>query len=182
MKAFNSYSRIMFNPAMMRKVITEIAGMLPTLQQEYGFDTIAVTGKSGCALGFALSMVTDIHVVYVRKGETSHGDMVEGDGHEFHRYAFFDDFVCSGASRDRVHEELVRYAENRQPCRMPQRVLTIEYSKMVSASRVSTASSTPSLHVVDPDSLPDADRLRLRRPVGFDASRFVPEVEDTIRF
>lgn len=113
---------------------------LPRLQDEYAFDTIVVSGKSGAALGFALSMVCDIKVVFVRKGESTHGDMIEGpNGHDFTRYAFFDDFVSSGATRDRVHSELESYATNRGT-EKPERVLTIEYQKYGSStSRVDSS-------------------------------------------
>lgn len=135
MRAHNSYSEVMFNPKALAKVVAELARELPALQDQFNFDTIAVAGKSGCAIGFALSMVTGIHVVYVRKGESTHGDMVEGDGHEFTRYAFLDDFVASGETRARIHEELQRRASTRKQD-APHRVLTIEYQTYNSASRV----------------------------------------------
>lgn len=101
------------------------------------FNTIAVTGKSGAALGFALSMVTDINVVYVRKGETTHGDLIEGGGVEFERYAFLDDFVSSGDSRKRVEDELNRYSERRYGlASLPKRVLTIEYARGIAESKL----------------------------------------------
>jgi hypoxanthine phosphoribosyltransferase len=126
---YNQYSDVMFSPDRLRSVVAELAAHLPHLREEFNFDTIVVSGKSGAAVGFALSMVTDINVVFVRKGESTHGDMIEGpSGHKFTRYAFFDDFVASGATRDRVHSELQKYAENRS-ADAPERVLTIEYQK-----------------------------------------------------
>ncbi|AQT27804.1 hypothetical protein HOR67_gp42 [Ralstonia phage RS-PI-1] len=129
MQVFNPYSTVMFDPKQLRAVVAELARQLPALQEQFDFDTIAVTGKSGTAVGFALSMVTGINVVHVRKGESTHGDMVEGSGNEFSRYAFFDDFVCSGSTRDRVHEELVNCAKTRG-ADAPECVLTIEYQCM----------------------------------------------------
>lgn len=41
MKAFNSYSRILFNPALMRKVVAEIARVLPQYMAKCDFYTIA---------------------------------------------------------------------------------------------------------------------------------------------
>ncbi|NUX98753.1 hypothetical protein [Paraburkholderia youngii] len=150
MKVHNSYSSVMFDPAKLRKVVAELARKLPELQEKFDFDTIAVTGKSGCAVGFALSMVTGIHVVYVRKGESSHGDMVEGDGHEFTRYAFFDDFVCSGSTRDRIEEEL-KVRCNARGVDVPTCVLTIEYQTSNSQSRLTGAKT---FCVADADKLP----------------------------
>lgn len=127
MHAFNTYSSVMFTPESMRKVIRHLAQVLPSLQEQFDFNTIVVTGKSGIALGFALSMMTGIKVVAVRKGESSHGDMVEGDGTKFERYAFFDDNISSGRTQARVARELNRRAEarNLQPAK---RVLNILYS------------------------------------------------------
>ncbi|WP_429498813.1 hypothetical protein ACQUFY_05805 [Robbsia andropogonis] len=85
-------------------------------------------------MGFALSMISDINVVFVRKGESTHGDMIEGpNDHSFSRYAFLDDFVASGTTRNRVHDELLNYAEQRGGI-VPQRVLTIDYQTRESRS------------------------------------------------
>ena len=127
MKAGNTYSDSMFNPRKMRNTVALLASRLPALRRQYGFDTIVVTGKSGIALGFALSMVTGVHVVAVRKGESSHGDMIEGDGHEFTRYAFLDDGIASGSTVERVADELKSYAQSRAQAE-PVRVLCLLYS------------------------------------------------------
>ena len=133
MKAGNTYSESMFNPRKMRDTIALIASRLPALQREYKFDTIVVTGKSGIALGFALSMVTGLHVVAVRKGESSHGDMVEGDQHAFTRYAFFDDGIATGGTVERVAEELKNYAQSRAQA-VPERVLNLLYANFGTVS------------------------------------------------
>lgn len=130
MKAHNVYSTHMFTPALLRSTVAELAKVMPSLQARYDFDTIAVTGKSGMAVGFALSMVTGLHVVAIRKGESSHGDVIEGDGHEFERYAFFDDCIASGCTVRRVEAELGRYADARKVAR-PLRVLNILYNNGV---------------------------------------------------
>ena len=127
MKAHNTYSTTMFKPALLRATIAALAEKLPGLQKRYDFDTIAVTGKSGMALGFALSMCTGINVVAVRKGESSHGDVIEGGGNEFERYAFFDDCIASGETVRRVENELGRYADARNVAR-PTRSLCILYN------------------------------------------------------
>lgn len=128
MKAYNSYSNTMFLARDMRAAVAHLVNAMPGLMREYGFDTIVVTGKSGTALGFAVAMlVPGLHIVSVRKGESSHGDMVEGDGHSFDRYAFFDDFIASGATMRRVHDELTNYCTARSYA-VPQRVLNIGYA------------------------------------------------------
>jgi len=135
MRVYNSYSDVMFTPWKLRRVVKELSVRLPALMEEYDFDTIAVSGKSGFAVAFALSMVMDIKVVAVRKGESSHGDMVEGPGdHAFTRYAFFDDFISSGSTMKRVHAELENYASKRPGTETPECVLCIEYQGYASAS------------------------------------------------
>lgn len=130
MIAYNTYSTTMFNPDRMRKVLETLAEKMPQWMGEYDFDTIAITGKSGLALGFALQLyVPGLHVVAVRKGESTHGDMVEGDGHSFTRYAFFDDFVQSGDTKRRVHAELCNYAHNRAQTE-PVLAAVIEYDHL----------------------------------------------------
>lgn len=127
MIAYNTYSTTMFTPERLRIVLETLAERMPQLMGEYDFDTIAITGKSGLALGFALQLyVQGLHVVAVRKGESTHGDMVEGDGHIFTRYAFFDDFVQSGDTQNRVHRELCSYARNREQTE-PVLATVIEY-------------------------------------------------------
>lgn len=154
MKVFNSYSDVMFSPDKLRRVIAELAAHLPTLKKDYAFDTIVVSGKSGAALGFALSMVSDINVVFVRKGESTHGDMIEGPrDHEFTRYAFFDDFIASGNTRDRVHDELSNYADTRSST-APQRVLTITYQNGPRRTGMNVHASYPHFRVAEPDYLP----------------------------
>ena len=129
MQAHNTYSSVMFTPTLMRKVIRNLMEVMPQLMRDYHFDTIVVTGKSGCAIGFALSMmVPDLHVVHIRKGESSHGSMIEGDGHEFQRYAFFDDCISSGATAYRVEREIAAYLNARPHLTKATRVLNILYS------------------------------------------------------
>lgn len=129
MKAYNGYSDIMFDRRKFNTTIAHLTSTMPSLMAKYDFDTIVVTGKSGCALGFALmAAVPKLHVVFVRKGESSHGDMIEGCGHEFTRWAFFDDFVSSGESYRRVDRELQNYATKRSGHARPEGVLAIEYA------------------------------------------------------
>jgi hypothetical protein len=156
-KVYNGYSEVMFTPDRLRRVVAEIALHLPRLRAEYGFDTIVVSGKSGAAVGFALSMVTDINVVFVRKGETTHGDMIEGpSGHEFTRYAFLDDFVASGSTRDRVQAELANYADTRG-APVPKRVLTIEYQTGLATSGFKGNRNGGSFCVANPQYLEPAN-------------------------
>jgi hypothetical protein len=150
----------MFDPVKLRKVVRHLARELPALMEEFDFDTIAVTGKSGIAVGFALSMITGVHVVAVRKGESSHGDMIEGDGHKFERYAFFDDTIASGATRDRVQIELDQRANTRPGCTPCRRVLNILYAEGFrgeSLDHPDTPYGTPTYRVPSPECIDHID-------------------------
>lgn len=77
------------------------------------FDFVAVTGKSGMAVAFAaLAMGADFDLVTIRKGESSHGHHIEGfaDGY---RYVVIDDLIDSGATLDRIRQELADFADAR---------------------------------------------------------------------
>lgn len=156
LRVYNSYSEVMFSPEKLRRVVAELAAQLPNLRDVFDFGTIVVTGKSEAAVGFALSMVADINVVFVRKGESTHGDMIEGpDRHAFNRYAFFDDFVASGRTRQRVQDELTAYALSRD-MPAPERVLTIEYQTSDRAmSEIVTRCGDPVFNVAAAYHLPE---------------------------
>lgn len=127
MRVGNPHSTSMFNPRIMRNTIAALAREMPNLQRRFDFDTIVVTGKSGIALGFALSMVTGVRVVAVRKGESSHGNLIEGDGVAVERYAFFDDGIATGSTVRRVDAEIAAHCGARGEV-TPTRVLNILYS------------------------------------------------------
>jgi hypothetical protein len=139
----------------MRKVVGELIRVIPDMMRKYDFNTIAVTGKSGTALGFAAAMhIPGLHVVAVRKGESTHGDMVEGLWeNEFSRYAFFDDFVATGCTLERVHGELTRKACS-QGDEPPSLALIIEYATTSNSTRVEESGlGAPRLRLIDPDRL-----------------------------
>jgi orotate phosphoribosyltransferase-like protein len=87
-----------------RAAAKKLAEVLPGLMKELNATVIAVRGKSGVSMAFALLMLADFHIVTVRKpGENSHGDNIEGVSYdcvdrEFSRYIILDDFVGSGAT------------------------------------------------------------------------------------
>lgn len=129
MRVNSSYGECHFNKVRMLDAIQKLATHLPAFMEKYDFDTVAVTGKSGTAFAFALQLfVSGLQVVAIRKGESTHGDMVEGAGNTFTRYAVLDDFVSSGDTVRRIHDELCRKA-NAQEADMPELVGIVEYAK-----------------------------------------------------
>jgi lysozyme len=126
-------------------VVAELARQLPALQDEFNFDTIAVTGKSGAAVGFALSMVSGINVVHVRKGESTHGDMIEGPtGHSA---------IALGATFE--GEKLVAYKD---PVGIP--TICRGHTAGVKMGDTATPAECESLAYIDTmDALRDVDRL-----------------------
>ncbi len=75
------------------------------------FDTIAVTGVSGCVFGGALSARLGKNLVVVRKQtEDCHaGKMYFAEGTFGARWVFVDDTIHSGATLRRVREAIRKY-------------------------------------------------------------------------
>lgn len=90
----------------LRQVVNTAARTLKPHVDE--FDTIAVTGVSGAAVGFPLALKLKKSVVFVRKNsDTDHHSMgrsrrIAGWASLGERALFVDDFVSSGTSRERV--------------------------------------------------------------------------------
>lgn len=96
--------------------------------REIPHDFVAVTGKSGMAVAFAALALEQFNLVTIRKGESTHGDMIEGTADRLDRYVFLDDFVSSGSTRDRVQSELDKYADGWKYAR-PRRVAQLLYAR-----------------------------------------------------
>lgn len=96
--AASGYSRHQFDREKLRATAQRIAVRIPKLLQRFGADAVVVTGKSGMSVAFAAMMLADLPLVVVRKrGENSHGSMVEGvEGLVVRKYIILDDFVSSG--------------------------------------------------------------------------------------
>lgn len=92
------YSEVQYNSARLRLKAQEIARILPEMMQRLDAQAVAVMGKSGLSLAFAVSMLIDFPLMVVRKrGEYSHGNPVEGTEEiDIKRYLVLDDFVSSG--------------------------------------------------------------------------------------
>lgn len=113
----SSYSGHLFEPKKLRAVAKQLAKDIDKLQP----DAIAVRGKSGIALAFAISMVSDIPIITVRKpNESSHGTDVEGAAlsstqeEGVLRYLIVDDFVASGDTALAIANKLDSYLLSRQ--------------------------------------------------------------------
>jgi len=101
MRLYEGYSETMFNQHRLKQVSRNLATTLPGLMKQTGATAIAVRGKSGIALAFAMSAVsnTNIPIVVCRKpAERSHGSNFEGPDLDSDglKYLILDDFVSSG--------------------------------------------------------------------------------------
>ena len=108
----NGYNNTMYQPKRFNSLVSALAAIMPTLLKEYGATHIAVQGKSGIAVAFAVAAQVNIGIIVVRKeGENTHSNKLESDGRVVKGYMFFDDFIATGATRSRVVRDLDLYAK-----------------------------------------------------------------------
>lgn len=108
----NGYNSAMYEPRRFNSLVSALVAIMPAMLKAYGASHIAVQGKSGIAVAFAVAAQVDIGIIVVRKeGENSHGNKVESNGKVIKGYMFFDDFISTGATKRRVVWELDLYAE-----------------------------------------------------------------------
>jgi phosphoribosylpyrophosphate synthetase len=110
--AASGYSRHQFNHVELRATAQRIAVCIPEILQRFGADAVVVTGKSGMSVAFAAMMFADLPLVVVRKrGENSHGSMIEGvGGLVVRKYIILDDFVSSGETVRTIAHDMEQYA------------------------------------------------------------------------
>lgn len=126
------YNDHMYNREELLRTVKRIAQRLPAIMAETGADSIAVQGKSGIAVAFALQLYFDVPVMVVRKpDESSHGNDVEGnDEHDYHKYLVLDDFVASGTTAKRIIDQTDEYwGLRRRNGEQPVCVGIVEYKK-----------------------------------------------------
>lgn len=103
------YAAFMYDSVQFCTTVKRIAAALPDLMEDAAADFIAVTGKSGIAVAFALHLlVPNLNIVVVRKGEFTHGAEIEGSTGNGTRYLFLDDLIDSGSTIRRVLATLNR--------------------------------------------------------------------------
>lgn len=109
------YSTVQYTPSRLRAKAAQLAELIPKAMAETGADAVCVTGKSGIALAFATLMLVDFPLVVVRKrGEKTHGSMIEGEnGTSFTKYLILDDFIASGMTLDSIVDIIDQQAEVR---------------------------------------------------------------------
>lgn len=110
--AASGYSRHQFQPGVLRATAQRIAVRIPKLLKRFDADAVVVTGKSGMSVAFAAMMFADLPLVVVRKrGENSHGSMVEGvEGLVVRKYIILDDFVSSGDTVRTIALDMAQHA------------------------------------------------------------------------
>ncbi len=108
----SGYSRHQFQHEELRATAQRIAKRIPELLHSLGADAVVVTGKSGMSVAFAAMMFADLPLVVVRKrGENSHGSMIDGvEGLVVRKYIILDDFVSSGDTVRTIVRDMEQYA------------------------------------------------------------------------
>ena len=97
-----------------RELVQKTARIVKEAQERWKFDAIAVTGKSGLSMAFALMLHVDIPFILVRKKtEKSHGSDVEStEPVTVKTYAVLDDCVCSGSTVRRIHDSIREWSQS----------------------------------------------------------------------
>ena len=105
------YSGNIHRAPSLRSHVRYVARELEKRRDSYDF--VACTGQSGMSVSFAALMWYEFPLVVVRKGERTHGNMIEGDAERIGRYIVVDDFVASGDTMRRINRELCEWARER---------------------------------------------------------------------
>jgi phosphoribosylpyrophosphate synthetase len=108
--AREGYSGSVHRAPNLREHATYVAHVLEKRRNDYDF--VACTGQSGMSVAFAALMLYEFPLVVVRKGERTHGNMIEGDAERIGRYIVVDDFISSGATMRRINRELRKWADD----------------------------------------------------------------------
>lgn len=134
----NGYSQHQFNHGSLRATARRVAETLPKLLARYDAQAVVVTGKSGMSVAFATMMLADIPLIVVRKrGENSHGEMIEGViDVEVRRYIILDDFVSSGTTVRTVVRDIDDYCRVQRYARPEPVAVACYYSDLIFSGRV----------------------------------------------
>lgn len=97
-------------PGYFNKAVDDVDGVIERAKQHLAtvdFDTFVATGLSGTCMATVLAHAMGKHFLILRK----HDDHSTHDGNRAvgrlgERWLFLDDFVSSGATRRRVHEQM----------------------------------------------------------------------------
>lgn len=131
MEIYSGYSGLLFDPERLKNAAKLVVQQLNLLEARYPSLKyhVAVTGKSGIAMAFAVAMIKPINIVTVRKAtELTHGSKIEGEGF-LDSYVILDDFVESGETVRRMAADLASVAYSRQEDQ-PTCLGYIEYARL----------------------------------------------------
>ncbi len=103
---YSSYLYDIYHPATFKKLVDRVAKKVVKLKKKLKFNAIAFSGSSGAALAYPVSALTKIPLIHVRKKGKTHGDDIEGGGHEIKRYIILDDFIDTGATVKRIYNQI----------------------------------------------------------------------------
>jgi len=120
----SSYLQPIVDPKKFKTLVRESRLMLTKIKRRTPFDVMVCRGLSGSSVAFALSYLTGIPVIYVRKpGATTHGTPIEVD-HKINfsanhpiRYLIVDDLISSGDTMQSIYNDMNNHiGENKILC------------------------------------------------------------------
>ncbi len=102
-------TKVYNDPIEFGKLVQKVTASIQVLQENLGFEALAFTGQSGSAMAYAVSAITGIPLICVRKTtDGSHATrLVEGPaGIDISKYLIMDDFTASGDTVRRIIESI----------------------------------------------------------------------------
>jgi len=100
-----NYLRGALHPELRKATIEMLCDVLSKMTDE--FDSIVVSGISGLLVGPSVADILGKNIIVVRKGESTHSHRdVEGGTVNRCKYVIIDDLHCTGATLQRITEEL----------------------------------------------------------------------------
>lgn len=128
------YSYTLFDHVKLRAAARAAVEVLVKVRCDHGDIHLAVTGKSGIAMAFAINMIAEFPVVVVRKpAEMSHGSTIEGMG-ILDKYVIIDDFVATGRTIKNIMAAIDGYAALRDGDK-PECLGFVEYTRYGDSQR-----------------------------------------------
>lgn len=113
----SSYHKVTYEPKALKKSVNRICRNLKKLKKKLRFDAIAFQGSSGAAYAYPVSVLTGMHLIYVRKEAVNrhHGDYIEGTCDRIRRYIILDDFIATGDTIRRIIKKIDGYGKELHP-------------------------------------------------------------------
>lgn len=107
----SDYLDDVFNLTTFTRIVIQSIATVKKIREEVPFDTIAFCGQSGAAMAYILSAELNVHLINIRKDDSSHFVRENGkfEGHlHAKKYLIVDDFICGGSTVKRIIETVTK--------------------------------------------------------------------------